>query len=100
MNVKKITTKDGQLMLAICDSSLKGKKFIEGDKQLDLSSDFYNGEKMNEEVVLELFKVAYTVNLAGEECISFAIKAGIIEKEHVITIDGIPHAQGVVVREE
>ena len=88
------------MMLAICDASLKGKKFSEDDKQLDLSSDFYNGEEMSDEEVLELFKTAYIVNLAGEESVLFGIKAGIIEEDHIIKVDGIPHAQCVIVREE
>ena len=49
MIVKKRTTRDGQLLLAICDSNLKGKKFSENGIQLDLSSEFYNGEEMDED---------------------------------------------------
>lgn len=87
-------------MLAVCDSELKGKKFSEEGKQLDLSSDFYNGEERSEEEVVELFKIVYIVNLAGEKCVEFAVKSGIIEKECVVTIDRIPHAQGIVVKGE
>jgi hypothetical protein len=100
MIVKKHITRDGRLMLAICDSDLKGKKFVEKGLQLDLSSDFYNGEEMDEERILELFKVAYIVNLVGEKSIALGIKAELIEKEHVIEVCKVPHAQCVVVREE
>jgi len=98
MIVKKHKTRDGQLLLAVCDSELKGKKLSEKEIQLDLSSDFYNGEEMGEEEILKLFSVVYIVNLVGEKSVELAQKAKIIDKENVIMICGIPHAQGIVFR--
>ena len=98
MLVKQHVTRDRRLLLAVCDSELKGKKFDDGKIQLDLSSDFYNGEEMNEERTLKLLKCASMVNLVGKESVELGIKAGIIEKEHIIEVDGILHAQGVVVK--
>ena len=60
MICKKHVTEDGRLLLAVCDSSLKGKKFSSGDLQLDLTGSFYDGVEMKEEEVLELMKKAYT----------------------------------------
>ena len=100
MIVKKHVSRDGQLLLAICDSSLKGKKFAEKEIQLDLSSKFYDGEEMKEEDIVKLFKVAYIVNLVGEESVKLGIKKGIIDKENVIEVCKVPHAQGVIVRED
>ena len=99
MNVKQHVARDRRLLLAVCDSDLKGKKFEDNKIQLDLSSDFYNGEEMDEERVLKLMKCASMVNLVGKKSVELGIKAGIIEKEHVIKVKGVPHAQGVVVRE-
>jgi len=45
MIVKSHSTGDGRKVIAICDDSLLGKKFEEGDKQLDLTSEFYQGQK-------------------------------------------------------
>lgn len=100
MIVKQHKTRDGRLLLAVCDSELKGKKFNEGEVQLDLSGDFYDGEEMSDEEILELFKIVYIVNLVGEKAVGLGIKAGIIDKENVIGVEGVPHAQGIVVREE
>ena len=100
MIVKKHVTEDGRLILAICDNSLKGKRFEEGEKQLDLTGNFYDGIEMGEEEVLELMKKAYMVNLVGEESVATGIKAGIISEENIIKIQRIPHAQGMVVSEE
>ena len=98
MMVKQHVTRDKRLLLAVCDSELIGKKFEDDKIQLDLSSDFYKGEEMDEEKVLKLMKCASMVNLVGKKSVSFGIKAGIVEKEQVIEVEGIPHTQGVVVR--
>ena len=45
MNAKVHRTKDGRLILALCDSELLGKVFVEGDVKLDLTTDFYQGEE-------------------------------------------------------
>ena len=100
MIVKKHKTRDGRLLLAVCDSELKGKKFSQGQLQLDLTSDFYNGEEISDEEILKLFKTAYIVNIVGEKSVKLGLKAGIISKENIIKIAGIPYAQGVIVTEE
>ncbi|MBR9692067.1 DUF424 family protein [Candidatus Woesearchaeota archaeon] len=91
-------THEGRVVLAVCDSDIAGKCFEEGDLQLDLNSNFYKGEEMSEERILELFKVVHIVNLAGKKAVELGKKAGIVEK--VIEIEGVPHAQAVVVRED
>lgn len=96
MIVKIHKTPDGKKVVAVCDKGLIGKKFKEKNIQLDLSSDFYNGKEMNEEEILELFKAAYIINLVGEKSIELGIKAGIIDKDNVIYVQKIPHAQGLL----
>jgi len=96
MIVKQHKTADGRIILAVCDSELVGKKFVERELQLDLSSDFYKGREMEEEKILKLFKVVQIVNLVGEKCVKLGIKAGIVDKDRVIKIKGISHAQAVI----
>ena len=38
-------------------------------------------------------KEAKNLNVVGEESINLAEKIGILEKDNVLVIDGIPHAQ-------
>ena len=99
MIVKKHKTHDGRLILAVCDSDLIGKKFNEGDMQLDLCSDFYQGEERSDEDIAKLFRCAYVVNLVGEKAVNLGLKEKIIDKAHVIQIKKIPHAQCVIVTE-
>ncbi len=89
----------GQIILALCDKELLGKKFTENDLQLDLSSDFYKGEEKTEQEIKEMLKEVYIINAVGENCIAFLLKNNLIEKEHIITIEKIPHAQCILIRE-
>ena len=93
-------TPDRRLLLAVCDSELKGKKIESKGVMLDLSADFYDGEEMQEDEVIKLMKVAALVNLVGENSVSLGIKSEVIEKENVILVSGVPHAQWLVVRED
>ncbi|MBI2664793.1 DUF424 domain-containing protein [Candidatus Woesearchaeota archaeon] len=80
-------------IVAACDSDLLGKKFEEGDLQLDLTGEFYKGQEVNEQQLTEILKGAFTANFVGREAVEFAIKKGIIQKEKVLTVAGIPNAQ-------
>ena len=84
---------DGRVMLAICDPNLLGKKFEEGKLQLDLSSDFYKGEEMDDEKILGYVDRTYIINLVGEESVDFGIRNMLIEKKSIIVVKGVPHAQ-------
>jgi uncharacterized protein len=87
---------DGKKVLAICDEKLLGKKIEEGNKQLDLTSSFYQGSSMsNEKLEKELFG-GYHLNLVGSETIAFFKKKGLIKNENIIVIGGVPHAEGIV----
>ncbi|MEE9525069.1 MAG: DUF424 family protein [Candidatus Woesearchaeota archaeon] len=99
MIVKLHKSLEGRVILAVCDSDICGKKFEEGDLQLDLSSNFYKGEEMDEERILNLMKSVHIVNLCGKKAVELGVKARIIDKENVVVISGVPHAGGIIVRE-
>lgn len=92
-------TPDGKMVLAVCDSDLLGKKFEAKNMQLDLSSDFFKGKEVSEEELLELMKKAYIININGKKCIKIALKAKVIEKDNIISVDGVKHAESIIVTE-
>jgi len=100
MLVKKHKTRDGKLILAICDSDLIGKKFEQGKIQLDLTKDFYKGEEKSDSEILLMIREAYILNLVGEKSVKLALKQGLIDETHILNIQGIPHAQCMIMREE
>ena len=91
----KIHRKLGRGVIAICDEDLLGKKLEDGDLFFDVNKDFYEGEKITEEQVKELLIQVDNFNLIGKEIISIALEIGVIEKENIIKIKGVPHAQGI-----
>lgn len=83
-------------IVAVCDSNLIGKVFEQGSKMLDIRESFYKGEEKNEKELIELMidyaKEDATFNIAGEQSIDCALKAGIISKQGVMKTAGIPYA--------
>lgn len=92
-------SRDNKVVVAVCDSGLLGKKFEEGNKQLDMTSDFFNGEEKDDLAIGDLIRNAGSVNLVGEKAVKLGIDEGVVEEGHVKKIAGIPYAQAVVVRE-
>jgi hypothetical protein len=81
-------------VVAICDKELLGKIFEEGKFQLDVKESFYRGKEVTEEELFEIInKMAVedaTFNIVGKRSINAALKAGLIEKEGIRKIKGIP----------
>jgi len=83
-------------VVAICDSELIGKKFETGKSQLDIKEDFFKGEEKSEREILEIMKNLEkedaTFNIIGEKAVNTALKAGIITREGIKEVSGIPFA--------
>jgi len=88
--------KSYRVVVAICDSNLKDKKFEQENKQLDLTSQFYQGEEKTEQETIDLMKDMAkedaTFNIVGKQSVECAKKAGIITEEGIKTIHEIPYA--------
>jgi|SRR3989344_2411425 len=97
--IVKIHKKDDKTIVAVCDGDLIGQKFEEGELQLDLSSEFYNGEKMNEIQAGDIIRNSDLVNLVGEKSVNLGLKEGVIEKQNIIKIKNILHAQAIVLHD-
>lgn len=95
----KIHKREGRVIAAVCDTELLGKKFEEGKLQLDLTGDFYKGEEKDSSEAGDLIRTADHVNLVGKDSVKLGIQKGIIDEQNVKIVDGVPHAQAVVVHE-
>jgi hypothetical protein len=96
MIVKIHTNEQRKMVLAVCDSELLGEKIEEGNKQLDLTSDFYKGKEKNDQEVADLMRNSYILNVVGEKSVNLAIKEELISGNHVDNIKGVPYAQAVL----
>ena len=83
-------------IVAICDSDLIGKRFEEGDFQIEVKESFFKGEETPHEKVLELLydmsKEDATFNIIGKNSVGCALKAGIIKKEGITEVAKVPFA--------
>lgn len=93
--IVKTHEKNGKTLIAVCDKSIHGSVFEEGDHILDLSSSFYEGEELNEDETGDLIRNADMVNLAGDNSVKLGVEEDIIDEDHIIIIEGIPFAMGV-----
>ncbi|MBU0614690.1 MAG: DUF424 family protein [Nanoarchaeota archaeon] len=88
--------KSDRTIVALCDSDILGKRFEQGNLQLDLTTDFYKGKEVTEQEAAKIVPSADILNLVGEKSVGLGIKLGLIEKNNVIRIKDIPHAQAAL----
>lgn len=91
----KIHDTDEGHIIAMCDESLIGKVYEEKELVIDLKdySDFYIGDLTDPENLLISRDLKFnSANIVGEESIKVALKNGLIEKENINSIMGIPYA--------
>ena len=81
------------LLVACCDDDCLGRTFREGKLKLAPESKFYGSAVvgLNEAVVLMVG--ADMLNLVGRRIVDAAITNGLVHRDAVITIAGVPHVQ-------
>lgn len=83
-------------VVAICDKNLFGKKIVEGERQLDLTGEFFNGGVRNEgalrEIILDQSREDATFNIVGNKSVFVAKDLGIIVDEGISKIGGVSFA--------
>ena len=83
-------------VVAVCDKEIYGRRFVKGERQLDLSGPFFNGEEMDIDKVREEIKRCdsedATFNFVGEKSVNLAKEIGLVVDEGVMVVDGVPFA--------
>ena len=83
------------ILVGACDEKLLGKSFSEGKFHLNVDKKFYDGRRVSVDILRSYLKQATIANLVGEETIKCAIAMGLVSKDCILRIDGVPHAQMV-----
>jgi hypothetical protein len=91
----KVHRRGGDILIAACDDGLLGRRLKDGELRLEVSEEFYGGDHGDEEMLLNRLSAATMANLVGEEVCRIAAEHEYIDRERVITIEGVPHAQMV-----
>ena len=82
-----------EIIVAICDEDILGKKFRSHPFILDVKESFYKGSLVEEGELESLFKRATILNLAGENIVTIAMKKGLLKRERIMKIGEALHAQ-------
>jgi len=80
-----------EVLVAVCDREILGKKF--GEMEFEVSESFYGGGICGEEELREILKEATIINAVGNKIIDFLVKENIVDKEGIIKIGDVSHAQ-------
>ncbi|MHA1713098.1 MAG: DUF424 domain-containing protein [Candidatus Ranarchaeia archaeon] len=85
------------LLVVICDQNTLGKTFKEGRYILDVTRRFYGGELVELSYAVARISKATIVNLVGNDIVSAAVEADLIHPDAIRRIQGIAHAQRMIV---
>ena len=88
----KLHISGGKKIVSIADENILGKEFEEGEKYLNVSKSFYNGEKMNEEEIIKSLNGASSINIVGKRSMEFALNNKLIRDDNILKIKDIPFA--------
>lgn len=84
---------DQGLLVTVCDSDIIGETFEDGEVSLTVTEDFYGGDAVETQTVIESLERASVANLVGTETVALAIEEGFVKEDRVLEIDGTRHAQ-------
>jgi len=99
MIVKEHKSKSG-IILSVCDDVLIGKKLREGELVLDLSADFYSGKSLSKDEAEKKCRKAYIINAVGESSVDLLKSLGLVDKNKILIIEGVPFAQCLILENE
>jgi len=89
----KIYTQGRERLVAACDADIVGKTFRSDGRVLEVSESFYHGDDVDEDALVNWLRLATVANLSGKLVVGIAVKNGFIDKDCVLEIGGVPHAQ-------
>ena len=86
----KLITSSGNIILNVCDPELLDKIIKDEEKEITISSSYYNEKSIDETEATHLLQNCTSANMVGEKIISLSIKLGIGSEKSVRKIDRIP----------
>ncbi|WIV68645.1 DUF424 domain-containing protein [Natrialbaceae archaeon AArc-T1-2] len=92
MIVNERETAEG-LLVAVCDSDVLGETFEEGDVSLTVTEEFYGGDEVGREAVVDSLSRATIANIVGTRSVELAIEEGFVDETNVLEVDTTRHAQ-------
>ncbi len=91
----KVHRRGADVLIAACDGDLLGRTLKEGELRLEVSEEFYGGDRGEEDMLINRLSAATVANLVGQEVCRIAAENDFIDRDCVVIIEGVPHAQMV-----
>ncbi len=88
----------GEFMVSICDEGCLGKTYREGKLILKVTPQFYGDKLVTMDKAIFELKRATIGNVVGEFIVNECVKSGLVNEKAVIRINGIPHAQIILLK--
>lgn len=85
-------TEDG-LLVSVCDPDILGETFENGQVSLTVDTDFYDGEEVDEQAVVDSLARCAVANIVGTRAVEVAIEHGFVEEANVLDLGETRHAQ-------
>ncbi|MFC6764844.1 DUF424 domain-containing protein [Natrinema soli] len=92
MIVNERETKEG-LLIAVCDEDVLGETFEEGELSLTVTEEFYGGDEVDENAVVESLARAAVANIVGTRAVELAVEEGFVDEANVLEVGTTLHAQ-------
>ena len=92
----KVYRQGKETLVAAADADLIGKTFREGKFKIEVGP-FYEGDVVSEETLVSQLRLATIGNFVGTETVEAAMRGGFVSDAGVLWIDGVPHAQFVMI---
>ncbi|RLE59035.1 MAG: DUF424 domain-containing protein [Thermoprotei archaeon] len=89
----KVHKSGNDIILAVCDRELLGKKISDGKLKIKVSEGFYGGKVIRVDELLEYIFSATIINVIGINSVNFISRHFPQVKDAVIWIGDIPHVQ-------
>ena len=86
----RIIEKDGKVLVNICDEEIVGKIFKGEEIEVNISSDHFGEDLLDNDGAVEALYASNILNLAGKRIIALALKEGLGTKMSVKEIGGTP----------
>ncbi len=84
-----------EVLIAVCDCDILGKRFAEGHLRINVDPDFFGREMASPSEVEAALAGATIANFVGCCAVEHAISLGYVERDNVLSIDGVLCAQMV-----
>ncbi|NYT01909.1 MAG: DUF424 family protein [Methanosarcinales archaeon] len=84
-----------EVLVAACDLDLMGRKFAEGELQLDVNSEFFGDQRATPSDLEAAMMNATMANFVGARTVEWAIGLNYVDRDNILLIEGIPCAQMV-----